>query len=45
MQQAHYRGPLNLEVIGGATLEDWQASAIAAESHGYLARIMQTLDV
>lgn len=44
LQQANYRGPINLEVIGGAALEDWQASAVAAESHGYLSRIMRTLD-
>jgi len=44
LQQANYSGPINLEVIGGAKLEDWQASAVAAESHGYLSRIMRTLD-
>jgi sugar phosphate isomerase/epimerase len=38
-----YSGPLNLEVIGGAKLEDWQAVAIAAESRGYLHRLMQDL--
>src|SRR5947209_2869988 len=39
-----YRGPINLEVIGGSALQDWQAVAIAAESRGYLHRIMQTLE-
>jgi len=32
---------VNLEVIGGAKLEDWQAVAVAAEGHGYLSRLMQ----
>lgn len=36
-----YDGPVNLEVIGGAKLEDWQAVAVAAEGHGYLSRLMQ----
>lgn len=36
-----YAGPIDLEVIGGASLEDWQAVAIAAEGRGYLHRLMQ----
>lgn len=35
-----YAGPLNLEVIGGAELEDWQAVAVAAEGRGYLRCLM-----
>lgn len=38
--EAGYAGPLNLEVIGGAGLEEWQAVAVAAESRGYLRRLM-----
>lgn len=43
-QTIGYRGPVDLEVIGGAKLQDWQAVAIAAESHGYLHRVLQTLE-
>src|SRR5947209_9581732 len=39
-----YRGPINLEVIGGSALQDWQAVAIAAEGRGYLHCMMQTLE-
>ena len=41
---ARYAGPINLEVIGAAKLEDWQAAAIAAESRGYLHHLMRWLD-
>lgn len=41
---AAYAGPINLEVIGAAKLEDWQAAAIAAESRGYLHHLMRQLD-
>jgi sugar phosphate isomerase/epimerase len=40
-QAVGYAGPIDLEVIGGKTLTDWQAVVIAAESRGYLHRIMQ----
>jgi len=42
-QGVGYSGPINLEVIGGKALTDWQATAIAAESRGYLHRVYQTL--
>ena len=40
LHSAGYAGPLNLEVIGGAALEDWQAVAVAAEGRGYLRCLM-----
>ncbi len=40
---AGYAGPIDLEIIGAAKLEDWQTVAIAAESRGYLHRLMQGL--
>lgn len=43
LQQTDYQGPVNLEVIGAARLQDWQAVAIAAESRGYLHRIYDQL--
>jgi len=43
-QAIHYNGPIDLEVIGGATLQDWQAVALAAESRGYLHHVMQTVE-
>lgn len=43
LQERGYSGPIDLEVIGGAALEDWQAVAIGAESRGYLHRLVQTL--
>jgi sugar phosphate isomerase/epimerase len=43
LQGVGYKGPIDLEVIGAGKLEDWQATAIAAESRGYLHRTMQTL--
>lgn len=39
---AGYAGPIDLEVIGTRTFADWQAVAIAAESRGYLHRILQS---
>ncbi len=41
LRAAGYSGPIDLEVIGGTSLEDWQAVAVAAEGRGYLARLMQ----
>ncbi len=43
-QALEYKGPINLEVIGGAKLQDWQAVAIAAEGRGYLHRVLQTVE-
>ncbi len=43
-QTIDYRGPVDLEVIGGARLQEWQAVAIAAESRGYLYRVLQSLE-
>jgi sugar phosphate isomerase/epimerase len=43
LQRIAYTGPINLEVIGAGKLEDWQATAIAAESRGYLHHLIQTL--
>ena len=43
-QGIDYKGPVDLEVIGGAKLQDWQAVALAAESRGYLHHIMQTIE-
>lgn len=44
LRGAGYAGPVNLEVIGGAALEDWQAVAIAAEGRGYLHALMRNLE-
>lgn len=44
LQQINYRGPIDLEIIGGKTLDDWQAVALAAESRGYLHRVMQEVE-
>lgn len=43
LQQVGYQGPINLEVIGAGSLQDWQSVAIAAESRGYLHRIFDEL--
>lgn len=39
-----YTGPIDLEIIGTKEYPDWQAVAIAAESRGYLHRLMQTIE-
>ncbi len=39
-----YNGPVDLEVIGGKALEDWQTVAIGAESRGYLHHLMHTVE-
>ncbi len=44
LERFSYSGPMDLEVIGGRGLEDWQAVAIAAESRGYLHHLMRTLE-
>ncbi len=43
-QAIDYKGPVDLEIIGGAKLQDWQAVALAAESRGYLHRVLQTVE-
>lgn len=43
LKRVGYAGPIDLEVIGAAKLADWQTTAIAAESHGYLHALMQSL--
>lgn len=40
-----FAGPVNLEIIGALRYELWQATAIAAESRGYLHRCMQEVGV
>jgi sugar phosphate isomerase/epimerase len=44
LQELHYGGPIDLEIIGGKALQDWQSVALAAESRGYLHRVMQGLE-
>ena len=43
-QEIHYTGPIDLEIIGTKTLPDWQSVALAAESRGYLHRVMQEVE-
>lgn len=43
-QAIGYKGPVDVEIIGGANFQDWQMVAIAAESRGYLHRVMQTVE-
>jgi len=43
LQTGGFVGPIDLEVIGGGKLEDWQAVAVAAEGRGYLNRLMREL--
>ncbi|GHO96410.1 hypothetical protein KSF_064580 [Reticulibacter mediterranei] len=44
LQRVAYKGPIDLEVIGAGKMADWQATAIAAESRGYLHHLMRTLE-
>ena len=44
LQELRYGGPIDLEIIGGKALEDWQGVALAAESRGYLHRVMQEME-
>jgi sugar phosphate isomerase/epimerase len=43
LQRVAYKGPINLEVIGAGKMEDWQVTAIAAESRGYLHHLMLSI--